>query len=63
MENNTPENKVNDSMQPMPRYYSDRAIYSFSVLGGPLFGSILMAINLKNSPEKACSSCKVLMIV
>lgn len=36
----------------VPRYYSEKAVYVFSILGGALFGSILMAINLKNSPTR-----------
>lgn len=41
-----------DETTSVPRYYSEKAVYAFSVLGGALFGSILMAINLKSSPTK-----------
>lgn len=35
-----------------PAYYSERAIYTFSLLFGVLFGSVLMAINLSRTENK-----------
>ncbi|MGZ4056237.1 MAG: hypothetical protein ACXVPU_04800 [Bacteroidia bacterium] len=35
-----------------PQYYSEKAIYSFAVFFGVLFGSVLMAINLNNTENK-----------
>ena len=35
-----------------PEYYSQRLIYVFSILFSPLFGAILLAINLKRSNKK-----------
>ena len=49
---NTEEVSIFDEFQPLPEYYSDRALYVFSVLCGTLFGSILMAMNLSRTPTK-----------
>ncbi len=35
-----------------PEYYSQKAIYIFSILFSVLFGSVMMAINLKNARKK-----------
>lgn len=35
-----------------PEYYSQTAIYIFSILFSVLFGSVMMAINLKNSQKQ-----------
>src|SRR5438445_7661421 len=35
-----------------PEFYSERVIYTFSILFSVLFGSILMAINLRNTETK-----------
>jgi hypothetical protein len=35
-----------------PEYYSEKAIYTFSIGFGVLFGSILMAFNLKKAQQK-----------
>ena len=34
-----------------PEYYSQRAIYTFSILFSVLFGSVMLAINLKNNQK------------
>jgi hypothetical protein len=35
-----------------PEYYSQTAIYAFSILFSVLFGSVMMAINLKNAGKR-----------
>jgi hypothetical protein len=35
-----------------PQYYSEKAIYSFAIFFGVLFGSVLMAINLNKTENK-----------
>ena len=49
---NNEEISIFDDLKPLPVYYSERAIYVFSILFSTLFGAILMAINLKNSEKK-----------
>ena len=49
---NTGDTNIFDNLKPLPVYYSEKAIYGFSVLMGILFGSILMAMNLNNTPAK-----------
>ena len=39
-----------------PEYYSQRAIYVFSILFSPLFGAALLAINLKNKSRNGMFS-------
>ena len=46
------ETSIFDELKPMPEYYSERAIYGSSIFFGVFFGSILMAINLKNTESK-----------
>src|SRR6185312_17549947 len=46
------EISIFDNIERRPVYYSERAVYIFSFLGGAMFGSILMAMNLKNAPSK-----------
>jgi len=41
-----------DDLKPLPVYYSDRAIYTLAFLFSALFGSVLMAMNLKNTESK-----------
>ena len=54
-ENEAPDNNevsIFDDLKPIPEYYSERAVYVFSLLFSTIFGSILMAINFKNTEEK-----------
>jgi len=46
------ETSIFDEVKALPVYFSERAVFVFSLLFGVLFGSVLMAVNLKNSKEK-----------
>ncbi len=46
------EISIFDDLKPLPTYYSDRAIYGFSILLGVLFGAILSAMNFNRTESK-----------
>jgi len=49
---NTEDTSIFDDLKPLPVLYSDRAIYTLAFLFSTLFGSVLMAMNLKNTESK-----------
>ncbi|MES2703987.1 MAG: hypothetical protein V4649_15205 [Bacteroidota bacterium] len=52
IERTDPGTSIFDELKPIPSYYSQNAVYGFSVVSGVLFGAILLAINIKNTEGK-----------